>query len=198
MPNLQHYLNMCVDPKFGEYAINNEIIVTPFWKPEFCAGLVEYCQNNRHLFDVDPSYKTEELNLTLFDMALFEDFKYHYSEFLIPFVRKFWHLDNTIQGIVSPYIIRYTQTSLRKDIDLHVDQSVFTIYIKLNSDYGEGTLKFPRQNWSSADVPVGHMIIWPSMLTHPHYADKITTGEKYSLVGHNYTFELAPNRKFKF
>ena len=43
-------------------------------------------------------------------------------------------------------------------------------------------LQFPRQNFSNAEMSVGSLIAWPSLVTHPHLSAPITSGVKYSLT----------------
>jgi predicted 2-oxoglutarate/Fe(II)-dependent dioxygenase YbiX len=54
--------------------------------------------------------------------------------------------------------------------------------VKLNNDYTGAELQFPRQEFSNADLPVGSLIAWPSLVTHPHLSAPITSGVKYSLT----------------
>ena len=200
MSNLQNYINECIDPNFRDYKFSNDIIVTPFWRKDFCARMLNECKNNSQHFHNDPNpyYMTEEINLFNLDRVLFNCFSQHYQKHLIPFLENFWRIGSEIEGISSAYFIRYTQTSERKHINIHTDRGEFSVYFKLNSDYGEGTLHFPRQNWDSRDVDVGHAIIWPSRLTHPHYSDDISWGEKYSFVCFNYENDTPIEMKIPF
>ncbi|MEY4365303.1 MAG: hypothetical protein RLZZ305_647, partial [Actinomycetota bacterium] len=43
-------------------------------------------------------------------------------------------------------------------------------------------LEFPRQGWTNAAMPVGTLIAWPSLVTHPHATRPLVSGEKYSLT----------------
>ena len=54
--------------------------------------------------------------------------------------------------------------------------------IKLNDGYEGAELEFPRQNFTNADVPVGSLIVWPSLVTHPHASQPLVSGEKFSLT----------------
>jgi hypothetical protein len=176
-----------IDNKFGNYIIKDDIIIMPYWTEKFCNVLLDYCKENKNKFSVDPNprYKSEELLLYEFDEKLLKEYSNHYKECLIPILEKEWDV-STISGLMSPYIIRYDKDSIKKGMIKHSDCSVFTVHIKLNSDYGEGSLHFPRQKFKITDVPVGHGVIWPGALTHPHYADDITWGEKYSFVSFNF------------
>ena len=40
----------------------------------------------------------------------------------------------------------------------------------------------PCQGFSNADMSVGSLIAWPSLVTHPHLSAPITSGVKYSLT----------------
>jgi hypothetical protein len=188
--NLQHYINTSIDPNFGQFTFQNEMIITPFWKPNFCSWIIQKCKNvSSNLYSIDPEYKTQEISLDKLDLPLFEDYMLHYKNEILPLVRKFWTIhDPDISMSKSPYIVKYggnDDDSVAKNINTHCDSSLFTVYWKLNNDYDGGVLYFPRQKWDNRNVPVGHAIIWPSKLTHPHYTDNITRGEKYSVVSFN-------------
>ena len=63
---------------------------------------------------------------------------------------------------------------------LHHDIAQVSASIKLNNDYEGAELEFPRQKFSNREIPVGHMLAWPSLVTHPHLSTPITRGVKYS------------------
>jgi predicted 2-oxoglutarate/Fe(II)-dependent dioxygenase YbiX len=56
------------------------------------------------------------------------------------------------------------------------------IGVKLNDNYEGALLDFPRQNFTNAQLPVGSLLAWPSLVTHPHGSTPITSGVKYSLT----------------
>ena len=71
----------------------------------------------------------------------------------------------------------------QQDLKLHNDNSVLTLYVKLNDDFTGCETVFPRQNWDTSNMYVGDLAVWPGVTTHPHYTKKLLSGSKYSLVG---------------
>ena len=54
--------------------------------------------------------------------------------------------------------------------------------IKLDDGYDGAELRFPRQGVDNADVPVGALLAWPSLVTHPHEAARLRSGVKHALT----------------
>jgi hypothetical protein len=54
--------------------------------------------------------------------------------------------------------------------------------IKLDDGYAGGLLTFPRQGFDSAHLSVGTLLVWPSLVTHPHTSTPVTAGVKHSLT----------------
>jgi hypothetical protein len=54
--------------------------------------------------------------------------------------------------------------------------------LKLNDDFVGGRLEFPRQELDNGDLGVGELLLWPSLVTHPHRAAPVTSGVKYGLT----------------
>ena len=48
--------------------------------------------------------------------------------------------------------------------------------------YTGAELEFPRQGYSNANLPVGTLLAWPSLVTHPHRSTPLLSGTKYSLT----------------
>jgi|TARA_Y100000034_G_scaffold131156_1_gene191300 hypothetical protein len=60
---------------------------------------------------------------------------------------------------------------------------VAAYFVKLNNNFEGCETVFPRQEWNTKDLPVGHMVTFPGVITHPHYTTRLASGIKYSLVG---------------
>ena len=65
---------------------------------------------------------------------------------------------------------------------MHHDVAQVSASIKLNNEYAGAELEFPRQDFTNADVPVGDLLVWPSLVTHPHASRPLKSGVKYSLT----------------
>jgi len=78
-------------------------------------------------------------------------------------------------------VIRYALGE-QEELRLHHDVAQVSASIKLNDDYEGAELEFPRQGWTNADMPVGTLVTWPSLVTHPHATRPLRSGVKYSLT----------------
>ena len=84
-------------------------------------------------------------------------------------------------GLNDVFVIKYAlgeQESLR----MHHDVAQISASVKLNNDYVGAVLDFPRQGVSNESLGVGEMIVWPSLVTHPHQATQLVSGVKYALT----------------
>lgn len=172
-----------MDPMSGAtYVVDQDIIVTPFWTPEYCAEVVKVCKQLHDRFQYDPSvdYATDDLQLTHISSLLMADYREHFRHRIVPLLDKVY-LTIRVEGLFSPFIVRYAPDK-KRTLDLHWDLSMVSMSVKLNDDYEGSKIIFPRQGLDNSTVPVGHAMIWPSLVTHPHYVTDITQGEKYSLT----------------
>lgn len=180
MNELVDYQSM-IDPNFRDYTIQNDIIITPFWKKEFCDYLIDVAERTKFRVITDMDESVDYLDFTEFDNNLFEQINTHYIKQVVPFLQREWFIYHTqLKEIYSPYIIKYNK-ECTPHYWKHTDYGMISTNIKLNTDYTGANITFPRQKFSVKDVPIGHAIFWPSQITHPHYVDAIQDGTKYSV-----------------
>ena len=74
--------------------------------------------------------------------------------------------------------------------------SRFTLNVKLNTDFEGAELHFPRQKWSNKDIPKGWCFVWPSQVTHPHEADPLISGVKYTLASWTHPIKWSVDENF--
>ena len=124
---------------------------------------------------------------------LFEDFCGHYKKFVLPLIHKHF-ICSGIDAWYSPFIVKYDKP--RQNVDLHNDTSRFTLNVKLNTDFEGAELHFPRQKWSNKDIPKGWCFVWPSQVTHPHEADPLISGVKYTLASWTHPIKWSVDENF--
>ena len=159
--------------------VANEIIVTPFLSEPQCQWLIERSEVHGGWTSMkDDKFPAREIRLR--ELGLWDEYDRLWREKLSKVAEKHWQ-GYAYEGLRDAFTMKYTldtQTSLA----LHTDGSMVTGSVKLNDDYEGAELIFPRQRFSNIDVPVGHCILFPSMVTHAHYVNELTAGEKYSLT----------------
>lgn len=182
--------NQGIHPESGKtFFVEQDIIITPFWTEEYCQHLIDFSRNHSDKFSKDIEYldvsqKTLgwfDLKLDFVDDIFFLPYLSHIKQHVLPILNQVYTpVIGDIGGWFFPYIIKYSEKKQRTD--LHHDASMVTLNVKLNDDYQGCDLFFPRQNFNSKHIPVGHAMIWPSTVTHPHGATELESGEKFSFV----------------
>jgi hypothetical protein len=171
-----------IDDRPGELReIGPDLVVVPLWTASFCRALVraaEACAS----FTSDPHDPVpgREISLAAISPRLFEHVQDDLGRRLWPQLQTVWPLIE-YHGIRDAFVIRYApgeQTELR----LHHDIAQVSGAVRLNDGYAGAELRFPRQGIDNRDVPVGSILAWPSLVTHPHEAAPLTAGVKYSLT----------------
>ncbi len=158
-----------------------DIICMPFWTPEFCATLIRAAKAaggfSHQPDDPVPGY---EISLAAIAPRLFEAVEQDIGMRLWPALQQWWPLID-YHGLQDAFVIRFA-IGEQEELRLHHDVAQVSASIKLNDSYVGGELEFPRQNFTNTDVPVGDIIAWPSLVTHPHRGAPLLSGEKYSLT----------------
>jgi hypothetical protein len=97
-----------------------------------------------------------------------------------PQLRTVWPLID-YHGLRDAFVIRYAmgeQESLRE----HHDVAQVSATVKLDGDHEGAELRFPRQGVDNSLVPVGSLLAWPSLVTHPHETAPLRRGVKHGLT----------------
>ena len=158
-----------------------EIVQMPFWTPEFCATVIRAALAAGGFSPADddpvPGY---EVSLAAISPRLFEAVENDIGARMWPAIREWWpYVD--YHGLRDAFVIRYAKGE-QEELRMHHDVAQVSASIKLNSDYEGAELEFPRQQFTNEDVPVGDMLVWPSLVTHPRASRPLTSGVKYSLT----------------
>ena len=182
--NLLDY-NRGIHPRCGSvFSFKNDILVTPFYTEEYCREIVSGCKLNPEAFfdtsQINDIYPNYILPLNRVSEIILQHYITQFASKIIPTINSLF-LRPSITAIKIPFINRFT-TSTQVSMELHCDVSTVSTFIKLNNDFEGGNLNFPRQEFKSQDVPVGFAIIFPGTLTHPHCVEKLTAGERYTMI----------------
>ena len=161
--------------------VAQEIVQMPFWTPEFCDTVIRAAQAAGGFSPQDddpvPGY---EVSLAAISPRLFEAVENDIGARMWPAIRQWWpYVD--YHGLRDVFVIRYALGE-QEELRMHHDVAQVSASIKLNNDYEGAELEFPRQGFTNTDVPVGDLIAWPSLVTHPHASRPLKSGVKYSLT----------------
>jgi hypothetical protein len=129
--------------------------------------------------DFDP-VPAHEISLATMSPRLFERVQDDFGVRIWPQLKTVWPLID-YHGINDAFVIKY-EVGQQEELRIHHDVAQVSASIKLNDDYQGAVLEFPRQNKTNESVPVGSMLAWPSLVTHPHASTLIQSGVKYSMT----------------
>ena len=161
--------------------IGQDLLVMPFWTPTFCATVIRAAEAIG-AFEPQPDDPVpgHEVSLALISPRLFEAVQDDLGARIWPKLRTVWpYVD--YYGIRDAFVIRYAmgeQESLR----IHHDVAQVSGSVKLNDHYQGAELSFPRQQVDNSQIPIGQLVVWPSLVTHPHQTEQLRSGVKYALT----------------
>jgi hypothetical protein len=161
-----------------------EILQLPFLDPDAAAGLVALADDT-DLWGNDPDDPVpgEEVSLAVLSPRLFVRVEEHLDAVVIPALLLHWP-EIAWNGVHDAFVIRYTAASAAfgAGLRLHHDVAQISGAVRLNDGYRGGALEFPRQHWTNVAAPVGDLVVWPSLVTHPHASAPVSRGTKYGLT----------------
>ena len=147
----------------------------------FCASVIRAAEAVGG-FEPDPDDPVPgyEVSLASISPALFAAVQDDVGVRVWPRLQTVWPLIE-YRGLRDAFVIRYVpgeQEALR----LHQDVAQVSATVRLNDGFEGAALRFPRQSYDNADQPVGSLLAWPSLVTHPHEATPLRAGVKYGLT----------------
>jgi hypothetical protein len=170
-----------IDARTGIVEVAPDLLVVPCWTAQFCATVIRAAEA-LGAFEPQPDDPVpgHEVSLAVISPRLFETAQDDFGRRLWPQIRTVWpYVD--YHGLRDAFVIRYAsgeQESLR----IHHDLAQISGSVKLSDGYAGAELRFPRQQYDNSGVSVGEMLVWPSLVTHPHETAQLTSGVKYALT----------------
>jgi hypothetical protein len=164
-------------PVFGIYTF-------PLLTPAYCADLIEVCEaTGRFAVSRGATYAVPELRFTLVSKLLMQAYMKLCTAHVLHVIDHLWGLADHFDVVRVPFVCKYTMDTVQH-MDRHHDaHATLSLSVNLNHGYEGGGLYFPAWDYNAREVPVGHCILFHSMLSHEHEALPITAGTRYSLVG---------------
>jgi hypothetical protein len=170
-----------IDERTGVTEAGPDLLVVPCWTTQFCSTVVRAAEATL-AFEPQPEDPVpgHEVSLAVISPRLFEAVQEDFGTRIWPQLQTVWpYVD--YYGLRDAFVIRYApgqQESLR----IHHDVAQVSGSIKLNDGYSGADLVFPRQRFDNSAVAVGEMLVWPSLVTHPHETAQLEGGVKYALT----------------
>ena len=170
-----------IDEREGLTRLGPEIYQVPFWTPAFCSTVIRAAEAVG-AFEQQPDDPVpgHEVSLAVISPRLFEAVEIDLGQRIWPQLQTEWpYID--YHGLRDVFVIKY-QLGQQEHLRMHHDVAQVSASAKLNDGYDGAVLDFPRQGVSNVDVPVGELVVWPSLVTHPHQATTLRAGVKYGLT----------------
>jgi hypothetical protein len=159
----------------------DELVSLAFWPADFCRIVIEAAEATAAwgADELDP-VPGREVSLATISPRLFAHVEDHVAAVVAPRLREQW---TTLEfhGLRDAFVIKYTAGDT-EGLRLHHDIAQVSGSARLNGGFTGGELAFPRQGVDNSAVPVGHLLLWPSLVTHPHAAHAVRSGVKYGLT----------------
>lgn len=170
-----------VDPSVEHpVAVAPDVYQLPFWTPSFCDLVVRAAEAVGFAPDPDDPVPGHEVSLAAISPALFGAVERDIGMRVWPQLQAEWPLIE-YRGLRDAFVIRY-RAGEQESLRLHQDIAQVSATVRLNDDHEGAELAFPRQGYSNRDQPVGTLLAWPSLVTHPHEASPLVSGTKYALT----------------
>jgi hypothetical protein len=161
--------------------VAEDVLVTPFWTPAFCATLIRAAEAVG-AFEPQPDDPVpgHEVSLAVISPRLFEAVQHDIGLRIWPRLRTAWpYID--YHGLRDVFVIRYALGE-QEHLRIHHDVAQVSGSVKLNDDYDGAQLTFPRQGFDNHECAIGELLAWPSLVTHPHQTEQLQRGVKYALT----------------
>lgn len=170
-----------IDPRFGMRRVADEMFAMPFLTPLYCGLLIEAAEA-AGAFQSDPGDPVPgvELSIARLSPTIFDAMQDDIGLRVWPQLQSEWsYID--YHGMNDAFIIKY-EVGGQESLRIHHDVAQVSMSVKLNNDYEGAELNFPRQGTTNTGMGVGELLVWPSLVTHPHESLPIRSGTKYSLT----------------
>jgi hypothetical protein len=168
------------DERTGLTEIGPELYVVTFWTSEMCAAVVRAASLVGFRPDPDDPVPGHEVSLAAISPALFARVQDDLGLRIWPQLQEAWPLID-YHGVRDAFVIRYAAGE-QEELRLHHDVAQVSGSVKLDEGFEGSELLFPRQGVDNTNVPVGSLLVWPSLVTHPHETTPLRRGMRHGLT----------------
>jgi hypothetical protein len=162
-------------------SLDTDIVVLPFWTAGFCDLVIRAAEAvGAFAPQPDDPVPGREVSLAAIAPRLFERVEHDLGVRIWPRLQTVWPFID-YHGLRDAFVIRYAPGE-QEHLRIHHDIAQLSGSVKLNADYSGAELAFPRQQVSNETTEVGELLVWPSLVTHPHETRPLRSGVKYALT----------------
>ena len=157
------------------------VIEFPLFTEKFCNEIVELAEQHKWVTDRHKFYPTTDQ--TMESLGMQEIYQKVLEEFVYPIWVWFWDLQgdnwNTLGS--ENFIAKY-DTLNQGSLDLHHDDSIITLNLRLNNDFKGGGTYLPKYKTTVQPRKIGNVMAHPGVITHLHGGRPVEEGTRYILV----------------
>jgi len=161
--------------------IASNVIEFPLFTEKFCNEVIELAEQNEWVTDRHTFYPTTDQ--TMESLGLQSIYQRVLEEFVYPVWIWFWDLQgDTWPKLQSENFIAKYDTLNQGSLDLHHDDSIITLNLRLNNDFKGGGTYLPKYKTTVQPRKIGNVMAHPGVITHLHGGRPVEEGTRYILV----------------
>jgi glycosyltransferase involved in cell wall biosynthesis/GR25 family glycosyltransferase involved in LPS biosynthesis len=186
--NWEEWCNKYINPHIrkGQYKlmvdeIGPNVLHFPLFTEKFCTEVIELAEQSEWITDRHDFYPTTDQ--TLESLGIQDIYQRVLEEFVYPIWIWFWTLEGEgWDNLSSENFIAKYDTENQGSLDLHHDNSVITLNVRLNSDFEGGGTYLPKYKTTLQPKKIGYAMAHPGNITHLHGGRPVESGTRYILV----------------
>jgi hypothetical protein len=165
----------------GVRELGPDLLAVQFWNHDYCATMIRAAEAiGAFEHKPDDPVPGHEISLAGISPRLFEAVEIDLGVRIWPQLQTQWpYID--YHGLRDVFVIKY-EMGVQENLRMHHDVAQVSASMKLNDEYEGAILDFPRQGVTNESAEVGELVVFPSLVTHPHQATPLRSGVKYGLV----------------
>ena len=157
------------------------VIEFPLFTEKFCKELIELAEQGKWVTDRHTFYPTTDQ--TMESLGMQEIYQKVLKEFVYPIWIDNWELaGDSWKALKSENFIAKYDTLNQGSLDLHHDDSVITLNLRLNDDFKGGGTYLPKYKTTVQPSKMGNVMAHPGTITHLHGGRPVEEGTRYILV----------------
>ena len=186
--NWEEWCNKYINPyiRKGQHRlmldeIAPNVIEFPLFTEKFCKELIELAEAGKWVTDRHTFYPTTDQ--TMESLGMQEIYTKVLEEFVYPIWIDNWELaGDSWKTLKSENFIAKYDTLNQGSLDLHHDDSVITLNLRLNDDFKGGGTYLPKYKTTVQPSKMGNVMAHPGTVTHLHGGRPVEEGTRYILV----------------
>ena len=161
--------------------IGPNVIEFPLFTEKFCKEIINLAESNKWITDRHTFYPTTDQ--TMESLGMQKIYQRVLEEFVYPVWIWFWELAgdewNTLNS--ENFIAKY-DTLNQGSLNLHHDDSLITLNVRLNDEFKGGGTYLPKYKTTLQPKKAGNVMCHPGKITHLHGGRPVEEGTRYILV----------------